>query len=131
MIKNTISMVNSLYNKLIKILIEKRVEWMDLLFKKKSLFLAAFLLLILVGCNSSKEDANPYNFPDYVLNATYPGAMAAYEYAVDAEEGILEYIPCYCNCLIEPFNHNNVKDCFISNTESTDEMIVYDKHGVG
>ncbi|MCT8139231.1 hypothetical protein H1D32_16895 (plasmid) [Anaerobacillus sp. CMMVII] len=99
---------------------------------KKIFYLAFFLLLlVLVGCNSSAKDSNPYNFPDYVLNATYPGAMAAYEYAVEAEDGILEYIPCYCSCYVDPFNHNNVKDCFISNTESTDDLIVYDNHGAG
>jgi hypothetical protein len=121
----------SLYNKKYKILIEERMDLMDKIFQYKPLILATFLLLVLVGCNSATEDANPYNFPDYVLNATYPGAMAAYEYAVDAEDGILEHIPCYCNCYVDPFNHMDVKDCFISNTESTDELIVYDPHGAG
>ncbi|OIJ10515.1 hypothetical protein BKP37_18450 [Anaerobacillus alkalilacustris] len=100
-------------------------------FTKRFYFLATFLLLILVGCNATNEEANPYNFPEYVLNATYPGAMAAYEYAVEAEEGILEYIPCYCNCFVEPFNHNNVKECFISIEHSTNDLLVYDEHGAG
>ncbi len=94
-------------------------------------FIVAILLLVVVGCSSAEEDANPYNFPEYVFNAKHPGAVAAYQYAVDAEEGILEHIPCYCNCYIDPFNHNNVKDCFISNTESTDDLLVYDDHGAG
>lgn len=102
---------------------------MEFLFRKKLLFLVAFVLLVLVGCNS--KEANPYNFPDYILNAMLPGAVAAYEFAVDDEDGLLEYIPCYCNCHFEPFEHNNVKDCFINPHLSTDEMIVYDDHGVG
>lgn len=104
---------------------------MKLLFQKRTFLLSGFLfLLFLVGCGST-DNANPYDFPDYVLNAKYPGVMDAYEFAVDVEDGILEYIPCYCNCSIDPFNHMNVRDCFISNTESTDDLIVYDDHGAG
>lgn len=105
------------------------MEWMELLIKNKLLFLVALFILVLAGCNNTTEDTNPYNFPEYVFNGKHPGTVAAYEYAVEAEDGILEYIPCYCNCSIEPFNHKNVKDCFISNTQSTDDLIVFDEHG--
>lgn len=104
---------------------------MERYLRKSLFFLGAFLLLILVGCNSDSEEANPHNLPDYVLNASHPGAIAAYEYATTAEEGILEHIPCYCNCLVEPFDHKSVKDCFISNKHDQSNGIVYDNHGAG
>lgn len=97
----------------------------------KLIFAAITVLLVLVGCNQAEQNTNPYNLPDYVLNAKLPGAQAAYEYAVEAEEGILEYIPCYCNCYIDPFYHRNVKDCFINPDLSTEDEIVFDEHGYG
>lgn len=96
----------------------------------KTIVLTAFLFFILLmGCNL--KEANPYNFPDYVFTGKLPGTLQAYEYAVEAEEGVLEHIPCYCNCQMDPFAHKNVRDCFINSELSTEDEFVYDKHGYG
>ncbi|MBU8907640.1 PCYCGC domain-containing protein [Desertibacillus haloalkaliphilus] len=95
--------------------------------------LFAIVLLVAVGCSGNGEQealSDEYDFPDYVLEAHHPGAIDAYQYAVDHGDD-LDHIPCYCNCFVEPFNHESVKDCFIDNEQATDEMIVYDSHGAG
>ncbi len=86
---------------------------------------AAFI--VISGCSEELETAS---FPDFVVDAVHPGAMAAYEYATTHGEH-LEYIPCYCNCLLEPFYHKNTKDCFINSQQSIKDDIVYDPHGAG
>lgn len=88
---------------------------------------AIIFSLFLAGCS---EENSVSALPDYVTDAAHPGAVEAYEYAVSHGD-YLEYIPCYCNCQIDPFYHENVKDCFINNRESTEEQIVYDPHGAG
>lgn len=92
-------------------------------------------MFLLLGAGCSTEEAtetaaDEYNFPEYVMEAAHPGAVDAYKYAVENGE-YLEYIPCYCNCYVEPFNHQNVKDCFINNENLDSETLVYDPHGAG
>src|SRR5699024_846352 len=79
---------------------------------------------------SDEVDISAYNFPNYIQEATYPGSMDAYIYAVDTRnEDFLEYLPCYCSCHQEPFEHNSVKDCFLNKDLTTDEQFAYDPHG--
>lgn len=58
---------------------------MSKIFVNKQLIFTWFLLLIVLGGCGTKENANPYNFPDYV--GKIPGTFEAYKYAVEAEYG--------------------------------------------
>ncbi|SDZ02706.1 Protein of unknown function with PCYCGC motif-containing protein [Evansella caseinilytica] len=100
----------------------------------KGIVLFIVLSIAVAGCNSTTEEDGTIeesnSFPEFVYASSHPGSEAAYQYATDHGE-YLDYIPCYCNCYVEPFEHQNVKDCFINNEYSTKEQQVYDPHGSG
>jgi hypothetical protein len=90
-------------------------------------------IMVLSSCQDQDHktyeyEGKTYHFPDYVFQN--PQAPEAYAIATETGE-VLQYIPCYCGCGNEPFNHISVQDCFINPSKSNADQVVYSNHGAG
>ncbi|EGL82847.1 hypothetical protein CathTA2_1612 [Caldalkalibacillus thermarum TA2.A1] len=105
------------------------------LYKAGMIMIVFVSLMLFTGCQDKPDthtfelDGKTYEFPKFVFEQ-YPNAPHAYAFATEARD-VLKYIPCYCGCDVEPYNHQSNLNCFIDEEKSTEEIIVYDSHGAG
>lgn len=113
---------------------------------QKRLAVIFILILLLSACTPNKpkvsEDAendhppkisgdlregtaSASELPDF-LNGHADDMKTIYT-AVASHRELLEHIPCYCGCAIEPFSHKDNYDCFI-HENNDDGSVVWDDH---